>query len=91
MVVAIARMYLSSIAALISSAAVLKSSIDAGLTLQTWSFLPSPQEKVAEDAIRQSPRNHSPNNFFLEQVQDGLGTVSSCAILLADIDLTGDR
>ena len=36
MVAAVAQMYLSSIATLICSIAVLKSSIDAGLTLQTW-------------------------------------------------------
>ena len=36
MVAAVAKMYLSSIAALISSIAVMKSSMDVGLTLQTW-------------------------------------------------------
>ena len=30
-------------------------------------------------------------SYSFEQVQDGLGTVSSCTILLSDIDLTSDR
>ena len=66
-----------------------------GWTLQTWS-LTHPQKKVAEVAIRgmQRPRDlrQSQNDSFsFEQVQDGLGAVSSCAILLPHIDLTSDR
>ena len=38
MVTAIAQMHLSSIAALITSSAVFKSSLNVGLTLQTWSL-----------------------------------------------------
>ena len=30
------------------------------------------------------------DSFYFEQVQDGFGAVSSCAILLPDIDMTGD-
>ena len=85
-VAAVAQMYLSSFAALISSNTVSKPSIDLALTLHTWSF-PPPQEKVAEDAIRgmqrqrdlRQSRNDSLSKFF-EQVQFGSGTVSSCAI-----------
>ena len=78
-VAAFAQMYLPSIAALMSSTAVLKSSM----------------EKVAEVAIRgmQRPRDlqQSQNDSFsFEQVQD-LGAVSNFAILLPDIDLTDDK
>ncbi len=83
----VAQMYLSSIAALISSAAVLRSSMDAGLILQTWSLTHSHRKL-------QRPRNFQQlqnDSFSFEQVQDGLGVVSSCTILLPDIDLTNDR
>ena len=58
-------------------------------------FDPPPQ-KVAEVVIRgmQRPRNFQQSqndSFSFEQVQDGLGAVSSCTILLPDIDLTNDR
>ncbi len=59
-------------------------------------FDPTPQKKVAEVAIRvmQRPRDlqQSQNDSFsFEQVQDSLGAVSSCAILLPDIDLIDNR
>ena len=67
-----------------------------GLDSANLEFDPSPQKKVAEVAIRgmQRPRDlQQSQNFSIsfEQVQDGLGAVSSYAILLPDIDLTGDR
>ena len=67
-----------------------------GLDSSNLEFDPDPQEKVAEVAIRgmQRPRDlrQSQNDSFsFEQVQDGLGAVSSCAILLPHIDLTSDR
>ena len=46
MVAAVAQMYLPSIAALISSPAVLKSSMDRGLTLQTWSLTQTLRNKL---------------------------------------------
>ena len=57
-VAAVAWMYLSSIATLIFFTAVLKSSMDAGLTPQTWS-LTHPHKKKLEVAIRgmQRPRD----------------------------------
>ena len=45
-VAAVAQMYLPSIAALISSPAVLKSSMDRGLTLQTWSLTQTLRNKL---------------------------------------------
>ena len=58
---------------------------------QAWPFKlgvwPTPTEKVAEVAVRgmQRPRDlqQSQNDFFsFEQVQDGLGAMSSCTILM---------
>ena len=46
MVAAVAQMYLSSIAALISSTAVLKSSMNRGLTLQSWSLTQTHRKKL---------------------------------------------
>ena len=46
MVAAVVQMYLSSIAALISSTAVLKSSMNRGLTLQTWSLTQTHRKKL---------------------------------------------
>ena len=93
MVAAVAQMYLSSIAALISSTAVINGR---GLDSSNLELDPSSQEKVAEVAIRgmQRPKDlqQSQNDSFsFEQVQDSFGAVSSCAILLPDIDMTGDR
>ena len=67
-----------------------------GLDSSNLEFDPDPQEKVAEVAIRgmQRPKDlqHLQNDSFsFEQVQDSFGAVSSCAILLPDIDMTGDR
>ena len=67
-----------------------------GLDSSNLELDPSSQEKVAEVAIRgmQRPKDlqQSQNDSFsFEQVQDGFGAVSSCAILLPDIDMTGDR
>ena len=67
-----------------------------GLDSSNLEFDPDPQEKVAEVAIRgmQRPKDlqQSQNDSFsFEQVQDSFGAVSSCAILLPDIDMTGDR
>ena len=92
MVAAVAQIYLSTIATLISSTAILQSSMDAGLTFQTH----SPRETVAEVAIRGlqgKPRDlRQSQNYSLsfEQAQDSFRAVSSCAILLTDIDMTGN-
>ena len=93
MVAAVAQTYLSSIAVLISSTAVL---VINGFDPSNLEFDPPPQKKVAEVAVKgmQRPRDlqQSQNDFFsFEQVQNGFGAVSSCTILLLDIDLTGDR
>ena len=64
-IAAVVWLYLSSIAALISSTGVLKSSTNADLTVQTWDLF--------------------------EQVQNGLGAVSSWANLLPDVDWSDDR
>ena len=92
MVAAVAQMYLSSIAALISSTAVINGR---GLDSSNLELDPSSQEKV-EVAIwgMQRPKDlqQSQNDsFYFEQVQDGFGAVSSCAILLPDIDMTSNR
>ena len=92
MVAAFAQMYLPSIAALMSSTAVLKSSIDPS----NLDFDPPTQEKVTEVAIRgmQRPRDLQQlqnDSFSFEQVQDGLPALSSCTILLPDNVMTGDK
>ena len=57
---------------------------------------PTPLEKFAEVAIRgmQRPRDLRQlrnDTLSFEQVQDGLGAVSSYPILLPEIDLTRNR
>ena len=94
MVAAVARMYLSSIATLISSIAVLKSSMDTGLTLQTWS-LTHPHRKKLQRLQSGDCRGHEmiiTKWFFL--LWASLGWFRSRELLchlLPDIDLTSDR
>ena len=64
-----------------------------GLDPSNLDFDPPTQEKVTEVAIRgmQRPKDlqQSQNDSFsFKQVQDDFGAVSSCAILLPDINMT---
>ena len=67
-----------------------------GLDPSNLDFDPPTQEKVTEVAIMgmQRPRELQQlqnDSFSFEQVQDGLPALSSCAILLPDNDMTGDK
>ncbi len=84
--------YLSSVSALITSTAVLKSITDAGLNLQAWSLTNTRTRNSRRGCNRGNAEAKRPLTITrFEHIQDGLGTVSSCAILLPDIDLTNDR